>query len=195
MNKIFSGKDHLVKWGGLREAMSVRWLAKMNWYCLKSKVRSEQVALACLSDELGVDCFLPLARVKRRLRGVVRLAMEPLFPGYLFARLDLSLELRKVSYARGVSGFVRLGERYPVVGDEVIGELQELCEEMERAARLDAAVKVGDAVEFAGKLFVGSSGVVSELLPAKNRIRVLVEFLSRSVEVEVDAGKVVKTES
>src|ERR1051325_6523310 len=45
-------------------------------------------------------------------------------------------------------------------------------------------------VQFIEGPFQGLEVVITQLLPARERIRVLLEFLGRSVEMEVPAGKV-----
>ncbi len=162
------------------------------WYCLRTKLKNERIALSSLSEELGVECFLPMACLRRRSRSGVKLGQEPLFPGYLFARVDLEFELRKVKYARGVSGFVQLGNRFPQVADSVISDVRRFCEELARVAAGSEVLAVGDSVELVGSLFGEIKGEVRELLPAKNRIKVLVEFLSRAVEVSVPFEQVWK---
>jgi len=164
------------------------------WYCIRSKVKQERVAHSRLSSELEVECYLPMVTKLLRGKNAGKKVREPLFPGYFFVRVDLNTELRKVSYAQGVSGFVKLGDRFPVVKQEVIESIIRFCEEFEEERELTSAIKRGDRVELVGQLFEGSMGNVVELLPAKNRIRILVEFLNDSVEVEIGATEVVKTE-
>lgn len=164
------------------------------WYCVRSKPRQERVAAERLSGELEVECFLPMATRLRRGARAGQRYREPLFPGYLFARVDLDTELRKVGYAQGVLGFVRSGDRYPTLAESVIEGLRALCADLEEALTANAAVRPGDGVELIGRLFGGTTGTVKELMPAKNRVRVLVEFLNRAVELEVDVCAVTRVE-
>ena len=152
------------------------------------------MAAAYLSDELAVECYLPLATFLRKGAEGKRRTREPLFPGYLFVKVDLAMELRKVKYARGVLGFVQLGDRFPVVSERQIEGLRALCAALEKETEFTAALMVGDTVELVGKLFGGTTGEILELLPAKNRVTVLVEFLNRSVEVSVPFQNVIKSD-
>jgi len=55
------------------------------------------------------------------------------------------------------------------------------------------AVQPGDEVVIADGTFMGITAVVQRLLPAKDRVRVLLEFLGRPVEAEMAAASLVKT--
>jgi len=55
---------------------------------------------------------------------------------------------------------------------------------------IDWSIKVGQSVQIIDGAFEGLEAVVTHLLPAKDRIRVLFDFLGRSVEMEVSTAKV-----
>jgi transcriptional antiterminator RfaH len=48
----------------------------------------------------------------------------------------------------------------------------------------------GDQVKIVGGVFVGLEAVVTRVLPAKQRIRVLMDFLGRKMEAEVERSSV-----
>ena len=60
----------------------------------------------------------------------------------------------------------------------------------EEVVTLDCSIKVGQSVEIIEGPFQGLEVVVTHLLPAKERIRVLFDFLGRSVEMDVPIVKV-----
>jgi transcription antitermination factor NusG len=60
----------------------------------------------------------------------------------------------------------------------------------EEVVTLDCSVKVGQSVEIIEGPFQGLEVVVTNLLPAKERIRVLFEFLGRPLEIEISTAKV-----
>jgi transcription antitermination factor NusG len=60
----------------------------------------------------------------------------------------------------------------------------------EEVVTLDCSVKVGQSVEIIEGPFQGLEAVVTNLLPAKERIRVLFEFLGRPLEIEISTAKV-----
>jgi transcriptional antiterminator RfaH len=57
------------------------------WFVLTSKSREEQRAFDNLANQ-GFEVFLPkVSRIKKR-QGIKSVALEPLFPSYLFIQLD-----------------------------------------------------------------------------------------------------------
>jgi transcriptional antiterminator RfaH len=54
----------------------------------------------------------------------------------------------------------------------------------------DPEIRVGDAVQITDGAFQGLEAVVTRLMPSKDRVRVLLDFVGRQIEAEVDAAKV-----
>jgi transcriptional antiterminator RfaH len=55
---------------------------------------------------------------------------------------------------------------------------------------VDSSLKIGQPVQLIEGPFQGLEVIITQLLPARERIRVLLEFLGRSLEMEVPAEKV-----
>ena len=89
------------------------------WYAVNTKTRCEVFACASL-DRLGVEVFLPMLRERKVLRGECRTTTSPLFPRYLFAKFDVSRQLRAVTYARGVRNIVTFGGGPSIVDESII---------------------------------------------------------------------------
>ena len=90
-----------------------------SWYALNTKTRCEAIACASL-DRHGVEVFLPMLRERKVLRGECRSTTSPLFPRYLFAKFDVSSQLRAVTYARGVKSIVTFGGDPSMVDESII---------------------------------------------------------------------------
>ena len=109
---------------------------------------------------------------------------ESMFPGYVFARFSLRQSLDLVQYAYGVANVVHFGFFWPVVPDETIDGLRSLIGE-EEVREVAPALKVGQEVEVATGTFAGFHGIVTRLMPARDRVAVLLEFLGRQTTVEL----------
>ena len=90
-----------------------------SWYAVNTKTRCEAIACASL-DRHGVEVFLPMLRERKVLRGECRSTTSPLFPRYLFAKFDVSSQLRAVTYARGVKSIVTFGGDPSMVDESII---------------------------------------------------------------------------
>jgi len=155
------------------------------WYCVRTQPRHEHIAAATLRRHLGLEVFHPRLRLERATRrGVVRV-VEPLFPCYLFVRCFLGERLDEIRYVSGVSSLVHFGDKIPVVPDPVVDELRQ-CFESEEPMAVEDHLYPGAEVTVAEGAFLGFSGIVVRLLPARQRVQILLEFLGRTTIAEVD---------
>jgi transcriptional antiterminator RfaH len=139
----------------------------------------------------GVDVFLPRVRFQRATRRGMVWFTEALFPNYLFARFDWHTALRQVQAARGVGGVVHFGDRWPVVDESTIAELRQAVGS-EEVHVVTAALQPGDVVEIGEGAMRGLQAVVSRVMPGKERVAVLLEFLGRQTTIDVPVRHVIK---
>jgi transcriptional antiterminator RfaH len=160
------------------------------WFCLKSQPKHEHIAAAHLAvshhdqTDKVVEVFLPRIRFKRATRQGTVWVTEALFPGYLFARFDWQSALRQVQHSRGVRGVVHFGERWPAIPDAVILELQQAVGAT-GLHTIPENLKPGDDVEITEGAMRGLRAVVTRVLPGRERIAVLMEFLGRQTMIEL----------
>ena len=160
------------------------------WYCARTKPKHEHIAAANLRKNLELEVFHPQLRVERATRrGIVHI-IEPLFPCYIFVRCVLGECLGEIRHTTGVSTLVHFGNRIPEVSDAVIAELQE-CFEAEEPMNVEDRLSPGAEVVFAGGAFLGMRTVVLRVLPARQRVQVLLDILGRPTPVEVPRTSVV----
>jgi transcriptional antiterminator RfaH len=165
--------------------------ARPRWFCLRSQSKHEHIAARHVSRLEGVGAFLPRIRFRRTRRQGPVWVTEALFPNYLFARFTWQTQVRLVRHAPGVSDVVHFGDRWPAIPDEVMHEL--------RSRFADDSVHVireplspGDEVKISGGAFHGLAGVITRVMPARERVAVLLEFLGRQTAVEVPADSIIK---
>lgn len=94
------------------------------WYTIRTKPRQEQKALTHLLRQ-GFQCHLPLARERRMVRGSHTQVTAALFPGYLFAHLELGEQnIAPIRSTQGVVGLTRFGSHIPPLPEGFVEELQ-----------------------------------------------------------------------
>jgi transcriptional antiterminator RfaH len=162
-----------------------------NWFCLRSQPKHEHIAAAHLKNMADVEVYLPRVRFKRSTRQGLAWVTEALFPNYLFARFDWESSLRLVQSARGVSGVVHFGERWPVIEAAVIADLQATVG-VEELRTISTGLAPGDIVEIAEGSMRGLSAVVSRVMPSRERVAVLMDFLGRQTTIEVSVNALIK---
>lgn len=156
-----------------------------------TKPSSEQLAVIHLARQ-GLETYLPRLqhRIRKGARWVERIV--PLFPRYLFVRLEPARQsLAPVRSTRGVSHVVRFGDEAAVVPDVVIDTLVRSADPQtglhhlaqSRPARGETVTIVGGPLDGLRGIFERESG--------EERAVILLSLLGGSAPVCVDSSFVV----
>jgi transcriptional antiterminator RfaH len=175
---------------------SLAELAKLEtsaWFCLKVQPKREHLAATGLRRELGIACFSPRLRFRKMTRRGTVWFVEAMFPAYLFAHFVYAEHHRRILHSPSIRGIVQFGEQVATVAAEAIASMQHYTGE-EEIVTVDPEIEVGQTVQIAEGPFQGLHALVTRILPAKERIRVLLEFLGRSVETELPAPVVLSVQ-
>jgi len=161
------------------------------WFCIRSQRRSEHIAAANLQKWHGIPVINPLIRFRRKTsRGAIWVT-ESMFPSYLFARFNWKRSLDGVRHTFGVSGVEHFGGFWPVVPDATIEHLRSLVG-AEGVRLVEPAIAVGEEVEIGSGAFEGFRGIVARVMPARDRVAVLLDFLGRQTTVDVPMDGIVR---
>ena len=95
----------------------------LRWVAVRTKPHQERFAESYIG-QLGVECFLPRLQERKIIRRVHKTCVDPLFPGYLFARIDPLEHYRMVKYAKGVRTVVEFGSSPAFVDDQIIDSIR-----------------------------------------------------------------------
>ena len=159
------------------------------WYVARTKPRSEFTTAAMLAQR-GVEVFLPAVPPRRRADRPSR--REALFPGYLFARLDLASDAWLIARsAPGVAYFLGADGAPTPLPDDLIETIQ-LRLERQATRRREAPFRPGELVVITDGPFTGLEAVFDGCLSARGRVRVLLEIVERQVPVAVDVHHLAK---
>jgi transcriptional antiterminator RfaH len=161
------------------------------WYCLRTQPKHEHIAAAHLRLRPEVEVFCPQVRLLRSTRRGPVWFTESLFPNYLFARFDFALLHAQVHYSPGVSRILRFGTKYADVPEVAIEHLRTAMGGAELKT-ISSSIGAGDDVEIVRGPLRGETGVVTQILPARERVKVLLEFLGGTNEVELELTAVFK---
>ena len=155
----------------------------LHWYALHTRPHCE-AQVADLLLEKGIEVFLPLIWIRHRRWGRVE---RPLFPCYLFARLDLEVSgLSPIRWTPGLRRVVAFDERPVSIPDQVIAHLRERVEMVREAGGLPSHnFKPGDRVVITRGPLQGLEAVFQGPMRPSERVRVLIEFLGQLARVEV----------
>ncbi|XHR26778.1 MAG: transcription termination/antitermination NusG family protein [Chthoniobacteraceae bacterium] len=157
-----------------------------HWYCLRSQPKHEHIAAAHLRILNDVDVYCPRIRVQRMTRRGLVWFTDALFPGYLFCRFDRVISQKAVTYASGVSGIVRFGADLAVAPDTVIAELRSHFSGESVHTVVVPEIKEGDSVVITEGPFLGIKTLVTQAVPALDRVRILLDILGEAREVVIE---------
>ena len=164
-------------------------LSTLSWYLVHTKPRQEDVALANLQRQ-GYECYLPQMGIEQIRRRKAEVATEPMFPRYLFIRLDSNDQGKSWSPIRstlGVSQLVHFGARAAKVDDTLV----DLLRQRERTLLTEAMFHSGDSVVIADGPFAGIEAIY-QTSDAERRAFILLEILAKPVPMHIDAGRLRK---
>jgi transcriptional antiterminator RfaH len=148
-----------------------------------------EVAAAHVLMQRGLDVYLPMlpASARGRSRSAVR---EPLFPGYLFARLDLdSNAWLSARSAPGIAYFLGGDGAPAAVPDELIEEIRTRAEGSSFVRRRPR-FEPGQAVVIRHGPFSGLEAIFDSNQSGRGRVRVLLEIVQRLLPVVLDEDEI-----
>jgi transcriptional antiterminator RfaH len=162
------------------------------WFCLQAQPKREHIAAESLRRQLEICCFAPRLRFRKATRRGATWFVEAMFPGYLFAEFVYSDFHRRVSSATAVRSVVHFGDYIPVVDPAVIETLRRSSTD-DAVITIEPELEVGETVTMVDGPLAGLTALVTRLHPAKERVRILLEFLGREVETEAPIARVLPT--
>jgi transcriptional antiterminator NusG len=175
--------------------MAMQWYAVTTYSNYENKVRSaivERAKAEGLEDHIG-RILIPQEEVADIVRGKRRISKRSYFPGYLFVEMvmnEVTWEL--VRNTPKVTNFV--GGRKPTPVPQP--QIDAILAQMEEGAAKPAPRIIfdeGDNVRVVDGPFTNFTGVVEEVRPEKQKLRVLVSIFGRATPVELEYHQVEKT--
>lgn len=146
-------------------------------------------------EGIGHEVYMPLERVRKKVRGKMALIERPLFGAYLFFSLDPhKQEWSPILGVDGVEDILRnnqMPSRVPAAWIDLMRKAERYGE-FDRTPESPQPFKIGETVRIGEGPFSGMHAIMQEFMAklksstATKRARVLVEFFGRSMETEVE---------
>lgn len=157
----------------------------MGWYLVHTKPRLEEAALTHLERQ-AYECYLPRMRIEKIKRGKASTVSEPMFPRYLFVRLDTSDQGQSwapIRSTQGVSRLVRFGSQ-PA---KVDAQLVDLLRGREQNLPAERMFSPGQQVQVTQGPFAGIEAIY-QTTDAEHRSLILIDILSKTVSLKIDTA-------
>ena len=152
------------------------------WFALQVRSRYENIVTAHLSG-MGYESFLPLYMCRRRWSDRFKEIECPLFPGYVFCRLN-PLNRLPILMIPGVSLIVGMGKTPIPIDEAEIAAIQSAVKSG-LPSQPWAFVQIGQRVRIEHGPLCGLEGVLLDLR-GHHRLVLSVTLLQRSIAVQVE---------
>ena len=151
------------------------------WFVVYSKPHKEECAQFYLRLK-GIDVFFPRLLLPEPLKRRKRII--PLFPSYLFVKIQVSTEFQLVQWSPWVKRLVCVdGVPTPLDEDVVAFLMQQATPDGVIAARSN--LMAGQEVRISGGPFQGLLGIIQKPPDDRGRVNLLLNLLNRQVKVAV----------
>lgn len=159
------------------------------WYVAQTLPRAEE--MACINlERQGFGAYLPRYRRERRharRRDVVR---SPLFPGYIFVRMDPdTAPWRSINGTFGIKQLICSGERPTAVPEGVVEDIVGREDDDGLVALQSRAFRKGEALRIVSGAMADCFGLFDRMAD-RDRVVLLLDLLGRKVRVQAPLAAV-----
>jgi transcriptional antiterminator RfaH len=165
-------------------------IASRSWYVIQTKPGNEHRVETNLSNQ-EIEVFLPLLETFQHSSGKMIQKIKPLFPNYLFAKLDIDVHYYKVKWTRGVSKILGNGDGPISISGKVVETIKERTGK-DNLVKLEEGLEEGTLVQFTSGPFKDLMGVFDKKMSDGKRVRVLLSLIGVDVPVQVSRYQIKK---
>ena len=162
----------------------------LSWYVIQTKAKKEEAAAHHLMDH-AIEVFFPKMEAYSVVYGKSRKVIKSLFPNYLFARFDPLESFRLVNWARGVTRVLGYEGTPSPIDNEVIEIIKRRVDEkcvVQKALHFNAK----NPIRIISGPFKDLIGIFERWVSEEGRVRVLLDLLSYSANVELHYSQIEK---
>ncbi|WP_085902030.1 transcription termination/antitermination protein NusG [Kiloniella majae] len=152
------------------------------WYVVRTQTLAESRATAHLNNQ-GFEVYLPRYCKQRRHARKVDTVLRPLFPGYIFVKIDTQTQQwRSINGTVGVISIVQFGMELLSIDEAIIANLRKREDETGGVSLVISGLKKGDKIRVNEGPFEDYTGLLEET-DDKNRAILLLDLMGRKVRV------------
>jgi len=170
------------------------------WYAIQAYSGSEvsvKKAIMALVEEQGIqdrlaDIVVPMEDVIELKKGKQKIVERPLYPGYVFAKLDLDTNLwQKIQSLSKVGKFIGEAKKPTPLSDKDIELILEKAHN-KSAPKPKVNFSTAEVVRIIDGPFANFTGIVEEYDMAHGKLKLNVSIFGRSTPVEILCTQVEK---
>lgn len=153
----------------------------------------ERIKLDGLDEYFG-EVLVPVENVQEIVRGNKRTSKRKFFPGYMLVQMELNDRTwHTVKSTPKITGFVGNARNPIPVRQAEVDRLTKQIDEGTISAKPKVAFEEGENIRVIDGPFSSFNGIIEEVKPEKQKLRVLVSIFGRATPVELEYVQVEKT--
>jgi transcriptional antiterminator NusG len=173
---------------------------EMRWYAVHTYSGHENRARLSLLDRIKNaelqerfgEILIPTEQVVEVVKGQRRTSNRKFYPGYMFVQMVMDDHTRSlVKNTPKITGFLGGTNPVPVKDSEIAGINKQMTEGASKP-KPRISFEEGENIRVTEGPFSNFSGIVEEVRPEKQKVRVLVSIFGRATPIELDYGQVEK---
>ena len=138
-------------------------------------------------EEKFDEILIPEESVVEMVKGQKRNMKRKFFPGYIMVRMDLDDETwHIVKGTPKITGFVGGATNPPSISDEEVARMTQRMKDGAEKPKPLITFEEGENVRVIDGPFANFSGFVDEVMPEKEKLRVMVQVFGRATPVVLD---------
>jgi transcriptional antiterminator NusG len=150
-------------------------------------------AKAMGKEEFFDEVLIPEETVVEMVKGEKRTSKRKYFPGYILVHMELTDETWHI--VRGtpkITGFVGGDKKPPPISDEEVARMTQQIKDGAAKPKPKIMFDQGENVRVVTGPFANFSGFIDEVMPEKEKLRVMVHVFGRATPVVLDYTNVEK---
>jgi transcriptional antiterminator NusG len=171
------------------------------WYVVHTYSGHEQKAMQSLLERakamgreaLFDEVLIPEETVVEMVKGSKRTSKRKYFPGYILVRMELTDETWHI--VRGtpkITGFVGDDKHPAPISEEEVARMTQQIKEGAAKPKPKIMFEQGENVRVVNGPFANFSGYIDEVMPEKEKLKVMVQVFGRATPVVLDYTNVEK---
>jgi transcriptional antiterminator RfaH len=156
----------------------------MNWYLIFTKV-NEEAKIAKQFTDAEIEHLCPKLKTSRlRMRRLVTIT-EPLFPRYMFIRIDLEEKFRTIKYTRGVVGFIDFGYGPVPVDEAIVNEIRAKEKNGYIEVNNKRRYRKNESLRVKKGILKDMDVIFDEYLSGEERVSLLINNISSNIRLNI----------
>ncbi len=176
--------------------MDLKWYIVHTYSGFENRVKAtlQEKIKALGKEEYFGQIIVPTEQVVELIKGKKKTSSRKFYPGYLLIQMVLTDETwHIVQNTDKVSGFLGPKTKPVAISEEEVNAILGRMENGKERPKPKYLFEEGDEVRVIDGPFNNFNGVVEEVKPDKDKVRVLISIFGRSTPVELDFVQVTKT--